>query len=246
MVSSLTYDSHPLPIAAATLAIDAYALLLDAKTEATMDASCLQSYEMISRIDAESDTAGLTMINNMDQISMDFYADENDYHLSGISVCLEEDHIDAGVDFFGEILDFHNNKQHGAVIGLQVILKGADGKEMYPDPIGNMWCGDDEYYDLMHLTGGKIGKIKLQFEEDADAGVALKVKGRDSREMVEEIGEWERAGDGMVTQAIPLDEEIIGFHGTTDDADQILALGIVTRKKDCQPLVIEPEPEAAE
>ena len=240
MVSSLTDGSQPLPIAAATLAIDAYALLLKAETETTMDATCLQSYEMIKR-DAESDTAQLTTINNMYQISMDFYADENDYHLSGISVCLEKERIDAGVDFFGEILDFHNNKQHGAIIGLQATLKGTDGKEMYPSPIGNMRCDDGEYYDLMHLTGGKIGKIKLQFENDPDAGVALKVKGRDSREMIEEIGEWERADDDMVTQAIPLDEELIGFHGTTDEADQILALGIVTRKANCQPLEIAPE-----
>ena len=199
---------------------------------------------MISKLDADSDTAGLTTINNIDRLSTKYYPD--DYHLSGVSVCLEKESVDNLEDFFGEITRFHNNKQHGAVIGLQAILTGADGTEMYPPAIGNMRCDDGEYYDLMHLTGGKIGKVKLQFENDADAGVALKVKGRDRAEMVEEIGEWERAGDGMVTQAIPLDEELIGFHGTTDAARHILALGIVTRKVDCQPLVVAPETEGSE
>ena len=50
---------------------------------------------MISKLDADTDTSLLTTINNMDQISLDRYADEDDYHLSGVSVCLEEASIDA-------------------------------------------------------------------------------------------------------------------------------------------------------
>ena len=98
---------------------------------------------------------------------------------------------------------------------------------MYPHSIGNMNCEDAEYFELMFLTGDMIGKVKMNFEQDADAGVAVKFKTR-GNEMINEIGEFAKT-DSMVSVPIPLEEQVIGFFGTEDANKNILSLGIVTK-----------------
>ena len=113
-----------------------------------------------------------------------------------------------------------------------------------------MSCADDSYFDLMHVNGPQIGKVKLSFEADDDAGVAIKLKKRDDdswswqinealgQNMIEALGEFE--SDDKSVLNVPADEQLIGFYGTQDENDQILSLGLVTMSNECATESVDP------
>ena len=114
-----------------------------------------------------------------------------------LSFCLEE--LQAHEMYLG----------HRAIIGLQVILKDDKGNKKHPPGIGNMKCDDSEFGKL-HISGGNVGWIKMNFEDDYDNGVAIKFRTRDDRLL------WKtgmRDSRYATVFDIPDDEELIGFHG---------------------------------
>ena len=69
----------------------------------------------------------------------------------------------------------------------------------------------------------------MGFEKDGE-GVAIKFTDRED-DLLEKTGERKNAQ--LKTFLIPDDEELVGFHGSQDQDDKILELGIITRKKNC-------------
>ena len=79
-----------LPIATAILAINANAIFLEAKAETKITECLLKQYEMIDRVDP-ANTEGNNYVNNVDQLKENlWYPDEDNWHLNGVSVCLEK------------------------------------------------------------------------------------------------------------------------------------------------------------
>ena len=200
-------------IAAAVLAVNASALQLSLKTEAKISECYLTRHDMLSRDGWNAE--GVTTIDNFTQMTANdsVYPDTGLFVLDGISVCLERP-------------EGHSDDAHRAVKGLQANLISQDGNRTmrYPTAIGDMSCADDSYFDLMHINGPQIGKVKLSFEADEDAGVAIKLKERDDdswswtvsealgQNMIEALGEFD--SDNKSVLVVPANEQLIGFFGT--------------------------------
>ena len=153
-------------IAAAILAANASALKLSVETEAQISECYLTKYPMITREGWDGDD--VRTIDNYSQLTVfdSVYPNAAQYELDGISVCLESP-------------EGHNNHAHRAIRGLRANLISKDGQsKRYPNAIGDMMCEDDSYRDLMHINGPEIGRIKMKFETDGDAGVAIQLKER--------------------------------------------------------------------
>ena len=124
----------------------------------------------------------------------------DDWHLSGIKVCLEQPK---------EVFWIFESYRDSAILGLQAYHIDENGEVLEHNPIGNMDCDEEDMFEYREVNGENVGEIKMGFEGDGE-GIAIKFRDR-SEEVIEKTGD--RKSAELKTFTIPDDEELVGFHG---------------------------------